>query len=82
MSEGGDRLTQRGERQCEDSNRGGAMFLQTEGYRSHQKLGARTVSAAAPGGTHVLCVANKQSSVLRINGSGSKVSKYVKVAKS
>ena len=58
------------------------MSLQTEGYQSQQELGARTVSAAAPGGTHVLCVANKQSGVFRINGGGCKLFKYVKVAKS
>lgn len=44
--------------------------------------GAKTVSATAPGGTHVLCVANKQSGVFRINSSGSKLFKYIKVAKS
>lgn len=58
------RFTQRRGRQCEGSDRDGDMFLQTEGYQSHQKLGGQDrVSAIASGGTHVLCVANKQSSV-------------------
>ena len=50
-------------RQCEGSGGDGEMILLSEGYQSHQKRGARTVSAAASGGTHVLCAANKQSSV-------------------